>query len=349
MSFISRHLKGKVLRLLTKRNPKNLNLSEINSIIVLRYDRLGDMVVSLPLIKALKTGMPKASMTVVASRYNECIVRHSAFVDEVIIKPSNVILWLSLLTSIRRRKISLTVDLNHAVAPHAIFACFLINAQHNASPYKDGRWGVDGSELKMFDIMPPKHELRFARPVACMYLDIAKDLGLDISQCLPYPVTKTGTLKHQHLSKPYIMLNYRGSHPSTRLPDALISVLVKKLSNILPGTRIILFPLAEDYADLKRLLKEEKNSLVCEPSPNVLPVISSLADAALVITPDTSLVHLASAFSKPLIAIYKSPSESYLQWQPLNDAPTRVIFQSEIRTQAEYIDSILDALESVLR
>ena len=54
-----------------------------------------------------------------------------------------------------------------------------------------------------------------------------------------------------------------------------------------------------------------------------------MKSAALIVTPDTALVHIAAAFSKPLIAVYANEPALFSQWRPLNAAPTVTLFSSK--------------------
>jgi heptosyltransferase-2 len=62
-----------------------LSKSEIRRILFLRHDRIGDMVLSTAVLKALRRGYPHAKITVLASEQNHEILKHNPNVDEILI------------------------------------------------------------------------------------------------------------------------------------------------------------------------------------------------------------------------------------------------------------------------
>ncbi len=64
---------------------KTLKDEEIKKILLLRHDRVGDMALSTPLFKSLKTGYPEAKITVLASESNQEILKNNPNVDEILI------------------------------------------------------------------------------------------------------------------------------------------------------------------------------------------------------------------------------------------------------------------------
>lgn len=59
-------------------------MTEPRTIAVLRTDRLGDMVLTLPMFPALRERFPEARLILIASRYVEPLVRSTNVIDEVV-------------------------------------------------------------------------------------------------------------------------------------------------------------------------------------------------------------------------------------------------------------------------
>ena len=60
------------------------SMSDPKNIAVIRTDRLGDMVLTLPMFPVLRERFPAAHLTLIASRYVEPLVRHLDCIDEVV-------------------------------------------------------------------------------------------------------------------------------------------------------------------------------------------------------------------------------------------------------------------------
>lgn len=83
-----------------------LPLDEIKTILFLRHDRIGDMVLSTAAVKALKRTFPLARITVLASGRNHDILKHNSTVDEVIIYTG----LIRCIKEIRPRRYDLVID-----------------------------------------------------------------------------------------------------------------------------------------------------------------------------------------------------------------------------------------------
>lgn len=263
-------------------------------------------------------------MILIGSEVNAPVAEYCGLFDEIIVKPEGQLFsWICILWNLRHKKICVTFDLNHSVTPHTLFACLVINSKHVATPHKDGRWGVQGEELELFDLMPARHPDGYARPIAEIYLDIAKLLKCSVETAFPYPISSS---KCEREPKKLIILNHRGNRASMQLSDNHVLNIARLIKTIRPSYKIRMMPVRSDYERMKRLMKNESNVRVMPPSQTILPVVEAIRFAALVITPDTALVHIASAFSKPLIAVYANEPALFEQWKPLNKAPTVTLF-----------------------
>ena len=339
-----RILKAFLLKALTKKKRKTFAPETAKSFVFLRYDRIGDLVVSLPLAKSLRESFPSTKMILIGSQSNAPVAEYCELFDEIIVKPQGRLSkWISILWDLRLRKVTITFDLNHSVTTHTLLACLVINSKHVATPYKDGRWGVRGTELELFDLMPPRHKKGYSRPMAELYLDLARLLGCDTDSALPYPLKPN--LKANKAEKT-IILNHSGSRPSMRLHDDDLIKIVKAIGKIQPSYKVKMFPEGDENKRIKRLMKDQSNVDIISPTATIIPVIEAIAVAALIITPDTALTHIASAFSKPLIAVYTNEQALFAQWKPLNTAPTITIFSANDKTLDNYdVNKLLKAVK----
>jgi ADP-heptose:LPS heptosyltransferase len=74
-----------VLRLVF-RNPKqnsSIDIHSVKRLLVLRYDRIGDMIVTTPFFKILKAANPNMRIGVLASKINAEIIQHNPNVDVI--------------------------------------------------------------------------------------------------------------------------------------------------------------------------------------------------------------------------------------------------------------------------
>ena len=79
-------LRALILYLLpSKSADSSIPAQDIRSILVIRIDRIGDLVVSLPALKALKENFPQAKISVLVRCGNEALLKNFSWIGEVII------------------------------------------------------------------------------------------------------------------------------------------------------------------------------------------------------------------------------------------------------------------------
>lgn len=341
-----RAMKAFLLSVLTSKSRHQFCRSNLKTIVVLRYDRIGDMIVSLPLMMSLKMGFPRCFLTVVAGASNSCIARESDFIDEVIVKPDNIVRWILALVRLRLNKPSLVIDLNHAVTTHTILATLLINPLYVASPHKDGRWGVKGTDIQLFDIMPPKDSLGFSRPIAEIYLDIARTLHCPTEGCLPYPLRNYDPCWQD---RPYIILNASGSRPTMRFSECDLVSIVDTIGNQNPELTVLLSCFDQNQKPINEQLRKFANVEILEATSDIIPMLGLVQHARLVVTPDTSLVHIAVAYGTPLVAVYTSDEVLFAQWQPINHPRAEVVRSHQLKSIDGFsINEVLGGIKKII-
>ena len=74
-----------------------------------------------------------------------------------------------------------------------------------------------------------------------------------------------------------------------------------------------------------------------------------IALAELIISPDTSVVHMAAAWNKPLIAVYKDVLLNNRLWAPGYDNARQIIVKcGKVHQHRELVDRIIAALPETL-
>ena len=77
---------------------------------------------------------------------------------------------------------------------------------------------------------------------------------------------------------------------------------------------------------LKSISEKYSNAFVYEKTENIFDTIELLHHSSLVISPDTSIVHIASGLNKQIIAFYKlADKENFAHWNPNCKNKTHII------------------------
>ncbi|WP_339385424.1 glycosyltransferase family 9 protein [Vibrio fluvialis] len=88
-----------------------------------------------------------------------------------------------------------------------------------------------------------------------------------------------------------------------------------------PQDTLYLIPVPGKIEFLKELVTELENPRVqlLSETPSLAFSLQLLSQVDLCVTPDTSVVHMASALNTPILAIYADDPRNFQEWHPLSD------------------------------
>lgn len=333
-------------KLCHKKSPQPINHEAVSSILLMRYDRIGDMIVTTPLIHVLRRIYPKARIMVLASQTNYDVIVENPDVDEVLVFPKSLWARLTVLMGLRKRKLSMVVDLYHDLIWHAIIAIRLIKPVWVSSSFKNSRYGVNAKLLNLYDVMS---QVNVTNPISEIYLGIASALGatLDSEDCR-YRLTpnkeQLAWAKGQLGDGYNVGINLFGSRPSMRLKAEDCIEICHQILTQKPMANILLLTTQQTFEEMKKIQQLVNNKQVglMTPKANIMFITALIKDLDLLITPDTSLVHVACAYDVPLIAVYVNSPALHIHWQPKHPSGRfKVIFSSEEKSLHGYSEQLL--------
>lgn len=105
-----------------------------NRILVLRMDMLGDIVLSLPAIKALKDSFPEAQISVLVKKSFSSLLKNLDYIDEIIGYSSEwtVMRKINFFRMLKKRKYDLAIDLAYSKDVKSALFSFLSGAKIRA-------------------------------------------------------------------------------------------------------------------------------------------------------------------------------------------------------------------------
>ena len=321
---------------------------KLKKILIFRYDRIGDMIVTTPLISALKKSFPRSKLIILASEVNAEVLLKNQHVDEIKKYPKNIILALICLFSLRKEKIDLLIDLNHSIIWRALLEIRLIKPMWAISPKKGSRYGVNGTTLSLYD---KQGNTDVNQPLSLVYLDLIYSLKsklLNFNNSYEVPLGKKHLKRTARIldgkNKPFVCLNFFGGRPEIRLNLESANLIVRTLKNHYPNCTIFLITSPLNYSeniDIKKSLFDQSMVEVVPPTLSVLDAASFIKSMDLLISPDTSLVHFACAYKVPLIAVYPKERSLFKQWQPISTNKSLVLFSKHPKNLEGYSEKVL--------
>lgn len=304
-----------------------LELSTVRKLLILRYDRIGDMIVTTPIFRLLKEVHPGLHIGVVTSELNAALIRNNPSVDAIYVLHGN---WFRLWKEVKRaRKERYEVVLN-----------FIFNRTTSGGILAN-LIAPEGFKVGQGD---PKYRFYFNRLLSLERsgAHMVETLADFVRKVFNIPLTEKGMdfelhiddrsraavdwfLKKQKLARrsaadhqgtAYLVFNLSATDRVRRM-SALQAVALDRFLSGQTDVRAVLIHAPGDE-EMENVVRTSSCIRFPEQGTASLTEIASLIEGAVcVITPDTAIVHFASAMKTPVLGFF-TPLQGMHEWLPFN-------------------------------
>lgn len=285
----------------------NPAFSGVQSIAVVQLGRLGDAILTTPLFVALRDLFSNATITAIASPAAASILQPHVCVDDVPVVGRGVIGIGGAMIRMRSVSFDLYIDpKNHGSSTSRMLAKAVQAAHTIAHPLN----ATDGIALGEATI--PSHFVdRMLAPLSI----IAPDYVPDRRPMLTIPDDSTIEAARIRLifGSEYAVVNISAGSPSRQWPADRAVALVRWISR---NQSVVVVSAPNDRA-IARRIAAAGSRVVSAETRGLLEVAAIVAGASLVVSPDTSVVHVASAFDIPTVALYPNDPANHRLFAPL--------------------------------
>lgn len=284
----------------------------IKSILFLRYDRIGDMVLSTAALKALRTVYPHARITVLASERNYEILDHNPSVDEILIYKG--ILWF--IREMRPRGYDLVIDPYVTYEMKSAAMTYLAGRKYRIGFEEAGReifFNIKGPVAS-----PPKRMVDHL-------LDLAELAGGKREGCEPEVFLSDMEIQwaNEALAKKGISANeltiaiHPGAHyPSQRWPAERFGELARRILAQCEA-KVILLGSSDEEGLLKAAKKSAGEDIQIFSCSGIREFMALLSRCELLVCNNSGPLHIASALKVPTVSMI-GPTNTPL-WLPYGE------------------------------
>ncbi len=305
---------------MTTNKSKNILPKTISKILVVQIGRIGDFILAIPLFETLRAKYPNAEIHALVSKSNANVGESCTYIDKVYIHNKGLQL-LNTLLALRRENYDLWIDPKSHRSGESQWLARLNNAKFKI--------GYHEKKSNLFDYQLDEE---LANPQAHMtYMNMLafKHLGVQPRIVKPTLTINSNSEKKfkdfQEINKflKYYCINLSGSQKGRDWTEEKWIDFLKLIEKDTDMLLIIASPEQKPLA-VKFVQKLNKSCFYATQYINeTYPVI---ANATLVISPDTSIVHIASAFDTPLLGLYGDKTINYLRFSPMSTL-SEVVFR----------------------
>lgn len=327
--------------------PSSIDFSTRKYLFV-RQDRIGDVLVSTPLIYVLKSKYPNATVDFLLSYNNHFVLSNEPLVRKRWIYRKTLGSAREVLKSIRAEKYDFVIDLMDNPSVTSTVLCMLAGGKWNVGLSKDNAYAYDivvpllsrkdyhiidrlaalltvfGIERESMDLRVRYRVLNESRELALQFLKAAslkalRVIGVNIS---PGEGTRFwGTERYQALIR----------WLRSEWPENPVLILYQ------PSDRTVAESIASPFPDV-----------FLSPETKTFDQFAALVENLwILITPDTSAVHLAAAFSIPSVVLYVQSDKDLRIWEPYGSlSETLVTEVDDLRTIP--VDKVIESCDRLM-
>lgn len=333
-------------------NPQN--------ILIINFGQIGDVVLSLPAINAVREKFPDAGVTAMIGKSGAAIVEMSGFADEKIIvdrvklRDGNKLISIreifKISKDVRRRKFDFVIDLHSLYETNLLG--FLSGAPHRLYANRENR-SLDF--LANFSPAPPREDK--SKPLAEHYLSVLAPLGIEnVKPFVEFRPrasdieTVENILRKYNVGEKKLVGFFPGAgHASRRWRLENFARLAEKFASN-KSLRTIVF-LGPEEKDLRGEIEKTfpENAIVIDDL--TLPQFAAaLSKLSVLISNDTGAVHIGGLVGTPIVLIMdKGAPQTYLPLAPIlrvvRNAPLAEIGVEDVFKATE---EILNSHETII-
>lgn len=314
-------------------------------ILFIRDDGIGDLMVTMELLRAIKESAPALTLDLLCSPTNAAFGRTLPFVNEVIVHERGFLLsawptWRRL----RRNRYDAVIDGRAAIGNVNKQTTMLMLA--TGAPVRIGLGGRRNDRVYSLPVRLPE-----IRHWIDAYIALGQPFGIqpdsrDWRAQLVLPDADRAEAERTWMSlasrRPRVLVNPLSASADRQWPLERFGPVIAHVRSRLPHAAIVVPTMPGGDAAMERI----GGSAGAAVMPLTLSQVTAVtATADLVISPDTSITVIASAFHVPVLALMRKNTE---QWVPYrNDG--RVAFSDDPRSLGGLpVERVIAAADAII-
>ncbi len=288
-------------------------------ILIIRLSSIGDIILTTPIIRSIKTQIPNAEVHYLIKANNSIILNNNPYVDKIILFNGSL---SKTIRELKKENYTFIIDL-HKQLRSLIIRLRLLKPSKTFNSLKIKKWIFVKWKINK---LPNKH-------IVDRYFEATKPIGniVNDGKGLDYFLAEEDYIAPDTLpldfQDGYIAVVVGSKHQTKQIPtDKLID-----LCNKIEGSIVIL----GDKYDRDKAIKVENEVgarvfNACG-AYNLNQTASLIANSNGVITPDTGLMHIAAALNKNIISVWGNtvPEFGMYPYLPKNSKADVHIFENK--------------------
>jgi ADP-heptose:LPS heptosyltransferase len=280
--------------------------SRPHRVLFLRHDRIGDMILSTGLLRAIATSHPNITLDVLASPANAPVLRAEPHVASVVVFERGK-LWKypAFARQLRRARYDAVIDCM-VTAPSLTTLLLMLasGARHRIGV--EGRGNDFAVTLSVAPLPSATHLVEHLAALAAAF-DV-DPYTTDWRPTITLTDVERGAAERLWRSAggrpagPRLLVNVSAGKTFRHWPDDRFVAVLRHARALVPHINILVIGSPAEWERATRIAQAA--GAKAERTPGIRNALALVATADLIFTPDTSIGHAASAFRKPAVVMH---------------------------------------------
>ena len=287
-------------------------------ILIIRPDRIGDMLITLPSLRVIRNTYPNAIIDIVVGKANLSILtQFQRYVNSVYVYDKSLKSILTLLIELPKQSYDLVIDPLDNPSTTSGYLVKLAKAKHSIGIYKQNAHiyshCVIAKDRNTVHIVERTAQILLSlkiNPSTCN-LDLEythSDKDIIEAKKEMYSLTDGASI---------IAINIAGSVQARTIMPELAIPMIKKIQDHIKDKNIKIIVFGEQkHATILQEIKQACTIIIAPFSQSFHQYAARLKSASMIISPDTSAIHLAAAWKTPTLGLFLNDNSHTALWTP---------------------------------
>ena len=256
--------------------------------LIVRFSSIGDIVLTTPVVRCLRQEFPDAEIHYITKSTFKILLNNNPYIDKIYTIDREI---TEVLPELKQENYDLIIDL------HRNLRTLRLKLALHKKSYQFPKVNLKKWLLTTFKInkMPTEH-------IVDRYFKCVNELGvINDQKGLDYFIPKQDeiNLKQYHIPENYVVFAIGAKFATKRLPTSKIIEIINRI----PLT-VVLLGGKDDRERAREISNACSNTIKLCGDLNLNQSASVVKQSQKVITHDTGLMHIASAFNKSIISVW---------------------------------------------
>ena len=320
-----------------------------SKILIFSHDnKIGDAILLTSLLKPIKLKWPHCEIDVVCGKDNAAVWKFNEAINHIYVLPSRSILVRILYGLIIRINSPSFAIVANGECQGKSFFMFRMAANIKKIFWLSTEKNASSTDTLIFGDWNSGHYLHRCRAL------IKVITGKETKPKIDFIISKSSNnfalnywIKKLANKTRKIIINIAGSSEDRSFSVAKVNEFCNGLANNLSHIQLFIISYNKKHEKFLRTYFRKTHLVnIIPPRKSILDIAALLRSSDLIITPDTSSVHIASAFSKKIVCIYTS-KQAALNWGPLSKYAKTVF--ADMLVENVSTDEVVEAAVTLLK